>query len=315
MNIDIPALFDYANAYSSQIKPGVIHSRNAMLTRYFERILLQRLFSVYDWELPDDWDKDYFLYVLWLRGYIAVLNTDKYGVICQQCTLSGYNVYYRPNKLIVSNPLLKTQTLTINEQAGLIKCCPDYRGVYDIISYYADMMSVIMEAFGINALNSKFSYVFASDNMNLAQSFKKMFDQIISGQPAVAVDKRLFNEDGTPRWLLFDQNLKQNFIGKDLLECMSVIDNMFCTTIGLQNSNYEKRERLLVDEVNANNQQTKALASVWMDTIQDCMEKVNKMFDLNLSIKLKEDESNANDSGIVPVRSGSLQRTTSTGRD
>lgn len=308
MEINIPVLYDYNNAYSSQIRPGVIHSRNAMLTRYFERILLQRLFSVYEWTLPDEWDRDYFLYVLWLRGYIAVLSTDKYGTICQQCTLSGYNIYYRPNKAIVSNPLLQTRTLTINEDCSIIKCAPDWRGVFDIISYYADLMSVIMEAFGINALNSKFSYVFASDNMNMAQSFKKMYDQIVSGMPAVAVDKKLFNEDGTPRWLLFDQNLKQNFIGKDLLECMSVIDNMFCTTIGLQNSNYEKRERLLVDEVNANNQQTKALASVWMETIRNGMEEANKMFGLNLSVKLKDVEvsSNVNDAGALSVRSDAV---------
>lgn len=308
MEINIPVLYDYNNAYSSQIRPGVIHSRNAMLTRYFERILLQRLFSVYEWTLPDEWDRDYFLYVLWLRGYIAVLSTDKYGTICQQCTLSGYNIYYRPNKAIVSNPLLQTRTLTINEDCSIIKCAPDWRGAFDIISYYADLMSVIMEAFGINALNSKFSYVFASDNMNMAQSFKKMYDQIVSGMPAVAVDKKLFNEDGTPRWLLFDQNLKQNFIGKDLLECMSVIDNMFCTTIGLQNSNYEKRERLLVDEVNANNQQTKALASVWMETIRNGMEEANKMFGLNLSIKLKDVEvsSNVNDAGALSVRSDAV---------
>ena len=294
MSITIPVLYDYNNAYTSQIKPGLIHSRNAMLTRFFERILTQRLFSVYEWELPEAWDKDYFLYVLWLMGFIGVLNTDKYGVICQQCTLSGYNVYYRPKEIVVSNPLLRTRTLTIGEDCALIKAAPDYRGAYDIISYYADMMSVIMEAFGINAINAKFSYVFAADSQSMAESFKKLYDKVASGEPAAVVDKKLFNEDGTPRWILFDQNLKQNFIGKDLLECMAVIDNMFCTTIGLPNANYEKRERLLVDEVNANNMQTEALADVWMKTIKAGMEEANRLFDLNLSIKKREEAYNGN---------------------
>jgi len=306
MEIKIPVLFDYNSTYTSQIRPGVIHSRNAMLTRYFERILMQRLFSVFDWQLPDEWDKDYFLYVLWLRGYIAVINTNKFGVICQQCTLSGYNVYYRPNQLIISNPLLQTKTLTINEDAALIKCARDYRGAWDIISYYADLMSVIMESFGINVLNAKYSYVFASDNQNMANSFKKMYDEIVSGMPAVAVDKKLFNEDGSPRWILFEQNLKQNFIGKDLLECMSTVDNMFCTTIGLKNANYEKRERLLVDEVNANNEQTKALAEQWLDSIKSGMDTANKMFDLNLNIKLKEDTVNADNTRDVQLRSDAV---------
>lgn len=287
--MEIPVLFNYNNAYTSQIKPGMIHSRNTTLTWFFERILTQRLFSVFEYDLPEEWDKDYFLYVLWLYGFGAVINTDKYGVIFQQCTLSGYNVYYRPSKVLVSNPLLQTKELTINKDCALLKCAPDYRGVYDIISYYADQMAVLMEAFGVNAYNSKFSWIFAADNPAMAESFKKMFDQVTSGNPAVAVDKKLFNENGDPRWIQFDQNLKNNFIGKDILECMATIDNMFCTAIGLPNSNYEKRERLLVDEINANNSQTRALADVWMETIKHGMDVANDMFGLSLDIRYKQD--------------------------
>lgn len=297
--MEIPVLFNYNNAYTSQIKPGMIHSRNTTLTWFFERILTQRLFSVFEYDLPDEWDKDYFLYVLWLYGFGAVINTNKYGVIFQQCTLSGYNVYYRPSKVLVSNPLLQTKELTINKDCALIKCAPDYRGVYDIISYYADQMAVLMEAFGVNAYNSKFSWIFAADNPAMAESFKKMFDQVTSGNPAVAVDKKLFNENGDPRWIQFDQNLKNNFIGKDILECMATIDNMFCTAIGLPNSNYEKRERLLVDEINANNSQTRALADVWMETIKHGMDVANDMFGLSLDIRYKQDlEAMRNDNSI-----------------
>lgn len=297
--MEIPVLFNYNNAYTSQIKPGMIHSRNTTLTWFFERILTQRLFSVFEYDLPEEWDKDYFLYVLWLYGFGAVINTDKYGVIFQQCTLSGYNVYYRPSKVLVSNPLLQTKELTINKDCALLKCAPDYRGVYDIISYYADQMAVLMEAFGVNAYNSKFSWIFAADNPAMAESFKKMFDQVTSGNPAVAVDKKLFNENGDPRWIQFDQNLKNNFIGKDILECMATIDNMFCTAIGLPNSNYEKRERLLVDEINANNSQTRALADVWMETIKHGMDVANDMFGLSLDIRYKQDmEDMRNDNAL-----------------
>ena len=260
--MEIPVLFNYNNAYTSQIKPGMIHSRNTTLTWFFERILTQRLFSVFEYDLPEEWDKDYFLYVLWLYGFGAVINTDKYGVIFQQCTLSGYNVYYRPSKVLVSNPLLQTK-------------------------------------FGVNAYNSKFSWIFAADNPAMAESFKKMFDQVTSGNPAVAVDKKLFNENGDPRWIQFDQNLKNNFIGKDILECMATIDNMFCTAIGLPNSNYEKRERLLVDEINANNSQTRALADVWMETIKHGMDVANDMFGLDLDIRYKQDmEAMRNDNTL-----------------
>ena len=290
----IPVLYDYENMYTSSVKPGVIHSRNTMLTWYFERILTQRLFSVFEYDLPDEWDRDYFLYVLWLYGFGAVLNTDKYGVIFQNCTLSGYNVYYRPNKCLVSNPLLSTRELMINKDCALIKCAPDYRGVYDIISYYADMMAVLSESFGINAINSKMAYVFSAENGASAESLKKLYDDVASGSPAVVADKKLFDEEGNPTWMLFDQNLKQNFIGTDLLQCLQTVDNMFCETIGIKNANYEKRERLLVDEVNANNELTESLSDVWMKTIQESFDKANKMFDLNLQIRRREQEVNNN---------------------
>lgn len=290
----IPALYDYNNAYTSSIKPGIIHSRNTMLTRYFERILTMRLFSVFEYELPDAWDRDFFLYVLWIYGYGTVINTDKYGVIFQNCTLYGYNVYYRPNKCIVSNPLLNTRDLTINVDCALIKCSPDYRGVYDIISYFADMMAVLSESFGINAINSKMAYVFAAENGASAESLKKLYDAVASGNPAVVADKKLFDDEGNPTWMMFNQNLKQNFIGKDLLECIQTVDNMFCETIGIKNANYEKRERLLVDEVNANNELTESLSDVWMKTIKDSFDKANDMFDLQLKIRRREQEDNKN---------------------
>jgi hypothetical protein len=82
---------------------------------------------------------------------------------------------------------------------------------------------------------------------------------------------------------------------------------MFCTTIGLKNANYEKRERLLVDEVNANNEQTKALAEQWLDSIKSGMDTANEMFGLNLNIKLKEDTVNADNNGPVQLRSDSVR--------
>lgn len=301
--MDIPVLYDHNNVYTSSVKPGTIHARNTTLTWMFERYFTQRAFSVFEYTLPDNWDHDYFMYIMFLMGFGCVLNTDKYGIIFQHGTLSGYNVYYRPSQVLVSNPLLKTRTLTIGVDTEVIKLTPDYRGIYDLISYYADMAAVIMESFGINAINSKYSYVFAGDSAQMAASFKKMYDQVASGMPAVFVDKKMFDDEGKPRWVQFDQNVKQNFIGKDLLECMATIENMFDTSIGINNANYEKRERLLVDEVNANNQKTQALSEIWLEEQKRCFEKVNNMFGLNLSIKRRETQENelSNNERVRPV--------------
>lgn len=285
----LPVLYDHINAYNSQINPSTIHASNTGLSFFFQRYLMQKVFSVYEFTIPDEWDHDYFRYTLFCLGFGAVLNTDKYGIIFQHGTPSGYNVYYRPTRVIVANPALaKPYDLTIGEDCQVVKLTPDWRGCYDIVQLYADMMAVTMESFGINVLNSKLSYVFAAESKTMAESMKKLFDQVASGQPAAFADSALFDDEGNPRWMEFTQNLQQNFIGLDLLEALTTIENKFNTAIGINNANLQKRERLITDEVNANNEDIKALCSVWLESIQDSMQKVNDMFDLNLSVRLRE---------------------------
>lgn len=286
----LPVLYDQKNLYNAQINPSTVHASNTALSAFFQRYLMLKLFSRYDFTLPEDWDYDYFRYVLFTIGFIGVMQTDKYGVICQHGTVSGYNVYYRPSRLLVSNPALRrTYDLRVGEDCEIIKLSPDWRGAYDLIQLYADQMAVCMESFGVNAINSKFSFVFAADNKNMAETMKKMFDQISGGNPAAFVwDKQLFDDEGNPRWQLFVNNLKQNYVGNDLLQSLTTIEHKFNTLIGFNNANTDKKERLNSDEVNANNEEVRSLSSLWLEEMTDSMKKANDMFGLNLSVKLRE---------------------------
>lgn len=300
----LPVLYDQKNLYNAQLNPSTVHASNTALSAFFQRYLMLKLFSRYDFTLPEEWDYDYFRYVLFTMGYIGVMQTDKYGVICQHGTVSGYNVYYRPSRLLVSNPALRrTYDLRIGEDCEIIKLSPDWRGAYDLIQLYADQMAVCMEAFGVNAINSKFAFVFAADNKAMAETMKKMFDQISSGQPASFVsDKQLFDDEGNPRWQLFVNNLKQNYVGNDLLQSLTTIEHKFNTLIGFNNANTDKKERLNSDEVNANNEEVRSLSSLWLEEMTDSMDKANEMFGLNLSVKLREvDDGIAFSNGPVSV--------------
>ena len=306
----LPVLYDQKNMYNAQINPSSIHASNTGLSYFFQRYLMLKLMSRYDFTLPDYWDSDYFRYVLFTIGFIGVMNTDKYGVICQHGTVSGYNVFYRPSRLLVSNPALKrSYDLEIGSDCEIIKLSPDWRGAYDLVMLYADQMAVCMEAFGVNVINSKFAFVFASDNKAMAETHKKMFDQIISGQPAAFVyDKQLYDSDGNPRWQLFINNLKQNYVGNDLLQSLTTIEHKFDSLVGFSNANTDKKERLISDEVNANNEEVKALSSLWLEELQDSIKKVNDMFNLNLSVKLREVKTNDTliNRGTLPLGSDNL---------
>lgn len=276
--MSVPFYYDHINAATSQVNPSVMHASNTALSWYFSRYLTQKAISVFDWDIPEEWGRDYMLYGLYLFGHIAMVRTPEYGIIPQVCTLSGYDVFYRPTRAMIGNPLIREKEYTLHKDAELLKLTPDYGGIYDKIQYYASMMSLIAEDAGVNLVNSKLSYVFAAGNKTSAESLKKMFDGIASGEPAVFADKKLYHDDGTPAWDTFQQNVSQNYITSDLLQDLRTVENDFCTDVGIPNANLTKRERMITDEVNANNIETSATAELWLDTMHRCIRDIERTF-------------------------------------
>lgn len=255
------------------------------LTNFFKKYLLQKAISVFKWELPQSWDRDYFLYSLYCKGFVCVVNTDKFGVIPQHCSLSGYDVFYRPTNALISNPLLGGIVQPrINKQCALFKLNPDYTGIMDIVETYGEIMALSAQTASVNLLNSRLSYVFAAKNKAAADSFKAMMKKIISGEPCVAVDKSMYNEDGSKAWDVFQQNIGQNYIAGQILEDLRKWENMFDTEIGIPNANTNKKERLLTDEVNANNIETGSKCELWLEELQKTCAKVKELFGVEISV-------------------------------
>ena len=284
-----PFFYDYAMTCQSYIQPGIIHCSDTGLQAYFARYLLKEALSVYEWTMPKTWNENYFLYILMCRGYISIIETDKYGVIPQECGLYGYNVMYQPTHCIIANPLLKGNIRPqIDKECTLIKLQPDYTGILDIVLFYSNLMACAAESTSVNLINSKFSYTFFAESKNQAETMKKLYDDFSSGHPAVVTDKNLLGDDGKPRWQLFSQNVGQNYIADKNLAVMRRIKEMFCTEIGIPNTNEDKKERMLTDEVNANNIETYSKVSLWLDEMKRSCEKARKMFGIDLSVKLRD---------------------------
>lgn len=283
--------YDFLNLYNAYREPSTVHCSDSYMVRYFTRYLFQKAISVFDWQgMPEHWSKDFFLYVLYARGYLTITDVPGYGPIPQNCSLMGRNIFYQPKEVIIANSAIKGQqiTRTIDKDCVLLKLTPDYAGIIDIVSIYADKMALCLESAGINLVNSKLAYVFASKNKAFAEAFKKMFDQINAGNPAVVIDKDLMNEDGSPSWMTFSQDIKSNFIAPELIELLKKIENNFDAEIGLPNNPTEKKERLIVDEVNANNASTYAKSQLWLDSLKEGVEKANRMFGLELSVEWRD---------------------------
>lgn len=296
-----PFYYDYINAANSVVSPSTVHCKNTGLQRYFARYLIQKAIAVFKWKMPENWAENYVLYSLYSWGYVAVVNTDKFGVIAQACALKGYDIYYQPTHAIITNPLLKgILEPRINQQCTILRLQPDYGGIIDKVNFYADMMALCAETIGTNILNSKLSYIFAAANKTDAESFKKMFDQVASGEPASFVGKSLFNEDGSPNWMQFNQDLKNTYVADEIMIDLRKWEQEFCRDLGINNANTEKKERLIVDEVTSNNEETRLWADLTLEQLKKDCKKTREIFGIELDVdyRFKDKEVNQNVDGL-----------------
>ena len=299
-----PYDYEFINNYTSHYSPSTVHCTNNNLTFYFRRYLLEKTLNVFKWTLPESWNKDYFRYVLYLMGYITIVNTDKFGVIPQLSGLRGYNVFYAPTHAIITNPLISgILEPEIDVDCTVIKLTPDYCGIGDILSYYSDMMALTAEAGGMNIVNSKLAFIVGARNKAMAESMKKMYDMIQAGNPLVVYDSKYSPEDNKTLIEFYSQNLKENFIAPDILLTLKKLENEFASKIGLANVNSEKKERLTNEEVEANRDETYTISDGWLESLKDGCKKANKMFGINISVERRYNR----DGNRYNVNSGFVQ--------
>lgn len=285
-----PVDYSFENLYNSQYNPSQIHTQNTGLFLYYGNYLFKKILSVFSFEgLPETWAENYFKAILFGKGYIAVFNDPEYGVICQNCSLADtISLFRQPTRVLIANPFFKKSfQLRVGKTCEVLKVQPDYHGVLDIVSFYADMLAVSAETVGVNLMNSKVSYVFFAQNRQMAETFKKMYDQLASGQPFTVVDRSLQSEDGAKAWDMFEQNVGNNYVVTHVLNDMKTIEDQFNTKIGIPNANTQKRERLVTSEVESNDVDTSALVNVWLDTMQADLKKINRAYGLNISVKYR----------------------------
>jgi hypothetical protein len=158
-------------------------------------------------------------------------------------------------------------------------------------------MALASESLGINLLNVKSGTVFGAESKAMAESYKKMYDTLSDGDPAVVIDKKLLDDQGKPTWFPFTQHIKESYVVSDILSDMRKIEAMFDTEIGIPNANTDKRERLITDEVNANNTETASRCELWLDSLRSGIDKANEMYKINMSVDWRVKPENSLEEG------------------
>ena len=311
----VPLNYDQINNIEGHLQPSMLKYCNSVTFAYWQRSLFQRAISVIDFKnLPETWEasvRDFFYWCIFSYGHVGVFNTDEFGLSFQPGAFYGFDFYYQPTEYIISNPKLNKR-FKIHEDCEIIKLTPDYRGIWDIISYYAMLLSALDSGINSSIINSKFAYLMGAKNKAAAETLKKIFDKISGGEPAVVFDQSLLQMDPQSKedpWSFLERsNLKQSYITSDLLMDRSTLLSAFDAEIGITSLPYNKKERLVTAEAESRMDDATARLEVWKATLDSSLKLVNKMFGLNIITELRydkggeylgTDESNTDRPGIV----------------
>lgn len=276
----IDAAYEAYGIQPTDVK-GVFNAR----TLYYESQLQKIAFGIIDIEYNEDyrWDDDYIREGLLINGVFTVTNDDNGITLPLKCGISGVNVFNRGTDVIVANPVVGSFTRKIGIDAEIVylqqKQGSRFRSLKPIITLYAQKLANCDAAIDINIFNSRLPYIFQAADQQTADSFKAMYDDIAQGNPAIYVDenlgKLLQNESGSNITIFKG---KENFIADMVQNEKMQIVNEYLTVIGINTANRTKREREVVDEVNANNIETVVNIKLWKQNVEKCCKYVNAMF-------------------------------------
>ncbi len=290
--MDVPIYYRCNNATSlATPAPVAVCPVDNATSQFYMRYLMKRAISAIKLTIPKYWPKNYIQYVLFGYGFGAIFNTARYGVIFQAGNLIGRDVFYQPSRFITANPLLLNlppDGLRIGSECALVKLQPDYTGVGDAVEAFAVRLALAYSSWQMNTQNSKFAQLFAAGSKAEAATFEKAFDKIQEGNPAVATGPNLYDKEGKPKWSAFVNDLRANYIAPEISADMRSIINEFDSFVGIPNDpQANKRERVVVDQVNANNIETQTLLDLWVETLNEGFATANELFGLNCKAEKK----------------------------
>lgn len=301
--MDVPITYRPMNLATASRSPTNINLLDNTTAAFYSRYLMKRAMAAVKLTIPKTWSMNYVKYTLFCWGFGAVLDYPGLGAIFQGGTVSGRDLYYQPKRFMLVNPVLRSEEYEIGRSCALVKLQPDFCGIVDITTMFANRLALAYEAWNMNTQNSKLAYVGFFENKAAANTFKALFDEIQAGNPAAVVGRGLYDDQGKPRWGSFTQDLRANYIAPDISDDIRNLLNEFDSFVGIPNNpDFGKRERSVVDEVNANNIETDTLLDQMITTLNEGFEQANEMFGAILPVQLKaEKRYNMEDEKEVPA--------------
>lgn len=245
---------------------------------FYDYELLKLIYSAYEITgAPAWWDYNYMIEALFMKGFFCITDTQL-GVVPLECSFSGTNMWNRPTLITVANTVLKTFTKRIPEEAALVQLQYGFKSAMQLVQRYSTQLAMCDSSIAVNLMNSKASIICQAENQAQKKTYEEMFNRISAGEPFVVVKDGLVKKDESVLFL----PVKQAYIADDVMILKRKIMNEFLSRVGINNANIDKRQRLNVDEVNANDEEIEAAGKHWIKCVNEGLDVANRLFDLNI---------------------------------
>ena len=241
-------------------------------------------------------------FMLSYEGIIAVSYDAERGVIITPCTiLDTLNLYGDPVRIQLSPPYntsfdfftITNRELDIRKDKFVVIRNDNMgNGFAPIILQTAKLLTSVLMCSITNAESQKFPIVIYGNtdtkiSLEVVQNKIDAYEQYIQikDNGVLDMDKiQILNKDMpyvSDKLMGFYQNILDNFFMR----------------IGINSIMREKKERMITDEVNANNQAVRTSGDVYLINRQEGWEEVNHMFGMNVQVERNNDfvESLKND--------------------
>lgn len=255
---------------------------NRTYSQYYNR-LLELAINMYEWKnLPDTVDERFLELTLFSDGMAVFFRDEILGELCLQCMISGELDVYR---IPIDRTAYATNgyQMRLNNQNSVI-IFNNYTHTNSMldVEMYARRLYEIERTIDVNVKAQKTPLIVrATENQRL--TMKNLYMQYDGNEPFIFGDNNL-DMDAIK---VIPTNAP--YVADKLNILKRQIWNEALTYLGIENSNTEKKERLVSDEVNSNLGGVAAQRFCRLNARRKAAEQINKMFGLNIKVDFREE--------------------------
>lgn len=238
--------------------------------------------NCYEWEnLPPSIDQRFLELMLFERGYCLFFQDKALDVfLCLPCTLSGkWNIYNIPvtRRAWANNGYQATRT---NLNSILIFTNYLHTSLEEVCTLFAGRLYEIERTIDVNVKAQKTPLLISSDE-SARLSMKNLYMNYDGNEPVHFTTKAI-----TPDTI---QVLKTDapYVADKLQNLKHQYFNEWLSYLGIENSNEDKKERMVANEVGSNYGNIEASRSIGLTSRRDAAEKINGMFGLNIKVNFR----------------------------